>query len=105
GRPRSDRSVRPGPGEQRAVRGVVVLRRQRGQLAAHLMPPDAARDDIVGADPVLASPFPLGEVAATALAASGRAAAALWALRTGEAQRVRVDVGAAAASLLGFALQ
>ena len=69
------------------------------------MPPDAARDDIVGADPVLASPFPLGEVAATALAASGRAAASLWALRTGEAQRVRVDVRAAAASLLGFALQ
>jgi crotonobetainyl-CoA:carnitine CoA-transferase CaiB-like acyl-CoA transferase len=69
------------------------------------MPPDAARDDIVGHDPSLASPAPLGEGAAPALAASGRAAAALWALRTGEAQRVRVDVGAAAASLLGFALQ
>jgi crotonobetainyl-CoA:carnitine CoA-transferase CaiB-like acyl-CoA transferase len=69
------------------------------------MPPDTARDLIVGADPVLASPFPLGEVAATALAATGRAAADLWALRTGEAQDVRVDVGAAAASLLGFAFQ
>src|SRR5687768_7613977 len=69
------------------------------------MPPDAARKDIVGADPVLASPFPLGEVAATAMAACGRAAANLWELRTGETQDVRVDVGAAAASLLGFAFQ
>ena len=69
------------------------------------MPPDKARDDIVGADPVLASPFPLGEIAATALAASARAAANLWELRTGETQDVRVDVGAAAGSLLGFAFQ
>src|SRR3954471_17753826 len=69
------------------------------------MPPDDARKHIVGADPVLASPFPLGEVAATAMAACGRAAANLWELRTGEEQEVRVDVAAAAASLLGFALQ
>jgi crotonobetainyl-CoA:carnitine CoA-transferase CaiB-like acyl-CoA transferase len=69
------------------------------------MPPDTARDLIVGRDPVLASPFPLGEVAATALAACGQAAAELWQLRTGETQEVRVDVGAAAASLLGFAFQ
>ena len=69
------------------------------------MPPDRARDDIVGRDPVLASPFPLGEVAATALAATGRAAADLWALRTGEVQSVKVDVGAAAASLLSFGVQ
>ena len=69
------------------------------------MPPDTARKDIVGADPVLASPFPLGEVAATAMAAAGRAAATLWELRTGETQDVRVDVGAAAASVLGFAFQ
>src|SRR3954471_2776 len=69
------------------------------------MPPDDARKHIVGADPVLASPWPLGEVAATALAACGRAAANLWELRTGEEQEVRVDVAAAAASLLGFALQ
>ena len=69
------------------------------------MPPDTARDDIVGRDPVFASPWPLGEVAATALAASARAAASLWELRTGETQNVRVDVGAAAASLVGFAFQ
>jgi crotonobetainyl-CoA:carnitine CoA-transferase CaiB-like acyl-CoA transferase len=69
------------------------------------MPPDDARRHIVGSDPVFASPFPLGEVAATALAACGRAAANLWELRTGEQQDVRVDVGAAAASLLGFAFQ
>jgi crotonobetainyl-CoA:carnitine CoA-transferase CaiB-like acyl-CoA transferase len=69
------------------------------------VPPDTARDLIVGADPVLASPFPLGEVAATALAAVARGAADLWAMRTGEAQRISVDVGAAAASLLSFAYQ
>jgi crotonobetainyl-CoA:carnitine CoA-transferase CaiB-like acyl-CoA transferase len=44
-------------------------------------------------------------VAATALAATGRAAADLWALRTGEVQDVRVDVGGGAASLLSFAFQ
>ena len=69
------------------------------------MPPDEARKHIVGSDPVYASPFPLGEVAATALAACGRAAANLWELRTGETQDVRVDVGAAAAALLGVAFQ
>src|SRR3954462_6342430 len=69
------------------------------------MPPDDARKHIVGGHPVLASPGPPGEVAATALAACGRAAASLWELRTGETQEVRVDVGAAAASLVGFAFQ
>lgn len=69
------------------------------------MPPDTARDLIVGADPILPSPFPVGEVAATALAACAKGAADLWAMRTGEAQRVSVDVGAAAGSLLSFAFQ
>lgn len=69
------------------------------------MPPDTARQLIVGSDPVYASPWPLGEVAATALAASARAAADLWKLRTGEDQTVRVEVPAAAATLLGFAFQ
>lgn len=69
------------------------------------MPPDIARDHLVGADPILASPFPLGECAATALAACARGAADLWALRTGEAQTIKVDVGAAAGSLLSFAYQ
>jgi crotonobetainyl-CoA:carnitine CoA-transferase CaiB-like acyl-CoA transferase len=69
------------------------------------MPPDTARELIVGSDPVYASPFPLGEVAATALAGSARAAAHLWELRTGEAQTIKVDVGAAALSLLGFLFQ
>jgi crotonobetainyl-CoA:carnitine CoA-transferase CaiB-like acyl-CoA transferase len=69
------------------------------------VPPDTARDLIVGADPVYASPFALGETAATALAGSARAAAHLWELRTGEVQTIKVDVGGAALSLLGFMFQ
>lgn len=60
---------------------------------------------ISGADPVLATPFRVGEAAAAALAACGDAAAGLWQLRGGPAQQVDVDVRAAAASLLGFAFQ
>ena len=69
------------------------------------MPPDVARTHLLGSDPVLASPFPLGEVAATALGACARGAAELWSLRTGEVQDIRVDVAGAAASLLSFAYQ
>lgn len=39
-----------------------------------------------GHDPVLASPFPVGEASAAALAACGAMAARLWLDRTGEAQ-------------------
>ncbi len=75
-------------------------------LAEVGLPPIAAdRARIDGSDPVLASRFPIGEAAATALAACGAAAAWLWQERTGEAQDVAVSVPRAAASLLGFALQ
>ena len=60
---------------------------------------------IQGADPVLATPFRVGEAAAAALAACADAAAEIWQLRGGDEQRVEVDVRAAAASLLGFAFQ
>ena len=54
---------------------------------------------IVGRDPVLGCPFPVGEAAAVALAACGVAVSDLWVLRGGRPQRARVDVRRAAASL------
>jgi crotonobetainyl-CoA:carnitine CoA-transferase CaiB-like acyl-CoA transferase len=54
---------------------------------------------IRGADPVLRTPYRVGASGAAALAATGIAAAELWRLRTGRAQRVAVDLRAAAASL------
>jgi crotonobetainyl-CoA:carnitine CoA-transferase CaiB-like acyl-CoA transferase len=67
--------------------------------------PSNAAVEVAGADPVLASRFPVGEAAAAALAMCGAAAADLWALRTGRRQRVRITVRGAAASLLSFAYQ
>ena len=52
-----------------------------------------------GADPVLHTPFRVGTAGAAALAATGLAAADLWALRTGRRQQVAVDLRTAAASL------
>ncbi|HUI26215.1 MAG TPA: CoA transferase, partial [Candidatus Kryptonia bacterium] len=57
---------------------------------------------IAGHDPILPSCFRVGEAAAAALAAQALAAADLWCLRGGPAQRIEVDVRAAAASLLSF---
>jgi crotonobetainyl-CoA:carnitine CoA-transferase CaiB-like acyl-CoA transferase len=59
---------------------------------------------ISGADPVLPTRLPVGEAAAAVLAAQAIAAADLWCLRGGEPQAIEVDVHAAAASLLSFAL-
>jgi crotonobetainyl-CoA:carnitine CoA-transferase CaiB-like acyl-CoA transferase len=73
--------------------------------AGRLAYPDDADLEISGADPVLASRFPIGEIAATALALCGSAAADLWVMRGGRPQRVRVDVRHAAASLVSFAYQ
>lgn len=60
---------------------------------------------IEGSDPVLGSRYPIGEAAATALAIGGATAAELLALRSGRMASVEVDVGHAAATLLGFLLQ
>jgi crotonobetainyl-CoA:carnitine CoA-transferase CaiB-like acyl-CoA transferase len=65
--------------------------------------PDGASVAVAGSDPVLPSKFPIGEVAAAALAACAAQAAQLWTFRGGAPQRPRVDVRAAAASLLSFA--
>src|SRR5690349_14008600 len=52
-----------------------------------------------GTDPVLPTPFRIGAAGAATVAASGLAAAELWALRTGQRQKVAVDLRQAAASL------
>lgn len=81
------------------TRAADVLR--AGGLAPNLL--EGVR--IVGADPVLPTPFPVGEVAAAAVGLCGSQAAELHRMRTGVDQRVSVDVRHAAASLLGFAYQ
>ena len=50
-------------------------------------------------DPILPTPFRIGETGAAALAAIGLAVSDLWTLRTGRAQEVTVDTRQATASL------
>jgi crotonobetainyl-CoA:carnitine CoA-transferase CaiB-like acyl-CoA transferase len=52
-----------------------------------------------GADPIVPTPFRLGETSAAALAAVGLAVSEVWTLRTGRRQEVAVDVRRATASL------
>jgi crotonobetainyl-CoA:carnitine CoA-transferase CaiB-like acyl-CoA transferase len=52
-----------------------------------------------GGDPILPTPFRIGETSAAALAAVGLAAAELWELRTGRRQEVAIDTRQATASL------
>ncbi len=52
-------------------------------------------------DPILPTPFRIGEAAAAAVAAVGLAVADLWELRTGRRQDVAVDTRQATASLRG----
>ena len=54
-----------------------------------------------GTDPILPTPFRIGETSAAALAAVGMAAADLWELRTGRRQEVAVAARHATASLRG----
>ena len=51
------------------------------------------------ADPILPTPFRLGESSAATLAAVGLAASDLWELRTGRRQQISVDTRQATASL------
>ena len=51
------------------------------------------------ADPILPTPFRIGETAADSLAAVGLAVSDIWKLRTGRSQQVVVDVRRATASL------
>ncbi len=60
--------------------------------------------EITGSDPILATPWPVGEVAAVALAHAGVAASRLARRAGGDPGSVRTDVGDAAAATIGFAL-
>src|SRR5215813_1054671 len=55
-----------------------------------------------GADPIIPSPHRFGSMAAIGLAAKAVAVAALWQLRTGEGQDIRVDVRKALRRFCGF---
>jgi crotonobetainyl-CoA:carnitine CoA-transferase CaiB-like acyl-CoA transferase len=60
----------------------------------------AAQAEITGGtDPILPTPFRIGEASAAALAAVGLAVSDLWELRTGRRQEVAVDARQATASL------
>jgi crotonobetainyl-CoA:carnitine CoA-transferase CaiB-like acyl-CoA transferase len=65
---------------------------------------DEVEVEVVGADPVLATPWPVGEVAAVALAHAGMAAARLSRRVGGNPGPVRVGVADAAAATIGFAV-
>ena len=52
-----------------------------------------------GADPILPTPFRIGETSAAALGAVGLAVADLWTLRTGRRQTIAIDTRQATASL------
>ena len=72
---------------------------ERAVALAGLTLPAGIDHEVVGADPLLPSPHHLGEGAAVARLLTGLAAADLWRLRTGRAQRVTVDAAHAAAAL------
>ena len=83
------------------------MERETIECAARLAGLELAPDTdvtVTGCDPVLASPFHLGEGAATALALVGQEADRIWRLRGGQRQSISVDVRHAAASLHSFAL-
>src|SRR5262249_5707595 len=54
---------------------------------------------IGGTDPILPTPFRIGDTAAAALSALGLAVSDLWAVRTGRRQEIAVDTRQATASL------
>ena len=60
--------------------------------------------EITGSDPALPTPWPVGEVAAVALAHAGAAAARLARRAGGDPGPVRSDVGDAVAATIGFAV-
>src|SRR5580658_1884967 len=57
-----------------------------------------------GDDPILPTPFRVGRAAAIALGLGASAANEIWRLRGGSQQDITIDLKAAAASLVSFAL-
>src|SRR5205085_1703926 len=98
--------VRPAPGEA----GVGLYNREeymsRHDALRTILPVAGWSDDRAGAveitgagDPILPTPFRIGETSAAALAAVGLAVSDLWALRSGRGQEIAVDTRQATASL------
>ncbi len=75
---------------------------ERAVTLAGLSLPAGADFEVIGDEPILASPHYLGTGAAAARLLTGLAAAELWRLRTGRLQRVVVDARHAAASLRSY---
>ena len=67
-----------------------------------VVPPRAPA--FTGADPILPTPFPVANAAAAALGLGASAASEIWRLRGGSRQDIAIDLNAAAASLVSFAL-
>ncbi len=100
-----ERRMRQRPG---AVRHHREMDPDRSRLIAELggWPIDEqhVRMEIEGDDPVVQTPWPIGEVAAVALALAGASAAGLARRVGGDPGPVRVSVAEAAASTIGFAV-
>ncbi|HSC60161.1 MAG TPA: hypothetical protein VLC29_02940, partial [Rhizomicrobium sp.] len=67
-----------------------------------VVPPRAPA--FTGGDPILPTPFPVANAAAAALGLGASAASEIWRLRSGSRQDIAIDLNAAAASLVSFAL-
>ena len=67
--------------------------------------PDSDSVEMRGRDPIMPSRFRIGEAAATALAACGVAANAIWTSSGGRHQHIEVDTAGAAVSLISFLCQ
>src|SRR5689334_16161836 len=80
------------PGAAAALRTILPLAGWDDERAHDVQFSDAT-------DPILPTPFRIGQTSAAALAAVGLAASELWALRTGRRQQVAVDTRQATASL------
>ena len=72
---------------------------RRGGLSFHVPP------GIIGRDPAMRFPRPIGEAAATAIALCGDGITEIWRRRTGVEQRATVAVRSAAAAVAGYAYQ
>ena len=66
---------------------------------AELAPPAADEVTITGTDPVLSTSFKIGETCAAVLGGVGVAVSDIWQMKTGQRQRVAIDVGHASAAL------
>ena len=71
----------------------------RGAVGEPLDGADGINVSIHWADPVLPTPFAIGEVGAAVIAACALLAARIWGDRTGQSQSIAVDVDAAAAAM------